>query len=395
MSAMVASAASAPQLRGREREWTVVQGVLDAAARGRGRLVVVDGAAGSGKTMLMTAAANLAESRGFAVARADAKDLAGTAESEHDRGQPRLLAVDDLRSSDGAVGTALSELPDLMLDRRVVWIVVRRAGVVADWLPPAVVLLELGSLPDQAVAELASDILFGRPDGELLSMAEGAAGNPLLLVSLFEGLREEELATVERGQVRLARRQVPRRTEEVVDGWVRALSPAARNLLEVAACLEPAFTIDSLATVFGKSPAPLLAPLEELVRRDLLLIGLQGVLTFQHDLVRQSVLHQVPCAIRNALRNESPYLAAKLRSCDQDESKWDLLSQSERSVAELVAVGMTNREVAGQLLLSPHTVSFHLRKIYRKLGIVSRIELTRIALAGDRTGDDSGMTYSG
>jgi DNA-binding CsgD family transcriptional regulator len=370
----------------------VVEGVVDAAARGRGQLVVVDGAAGSGKTMLLTAAAKLAESRGFAVARADADALTATAESEHDRGQPRLVAVDDLRSPAGAVGTALPELPELTLHRPVVWIVVRRVGAVADWLPPAVVVLELGSLPDQAVTELASDILFGSPDGELLSMAEGAAGNPLLLVSLFEGLRDEKLATVARGQVRLTRRQVPRRTAEVVDRWVRALSPAARNLLEVAACLEPAFTIDTLAAMFGKSPARLLAPLDELVGRDLLLIGLQGVLTFQHDLVRQAVLHQVPYAIRNALRNESPHLVATRRSCDPDDSSWDLLSQSERSVAELVAAGMTNREVAERLLLSPHTVSFHLRKIYRKLGIVSRIELTRIALAGDRTGDDSGPT---
>ncbi|MEV8371108.1 BREX system ATP-binding domain-containing protein [Kribbella sp. NPDC056861] len=392
MSAMVGSAAPAPQLRGREREWTAVRGVLDAAARGRGRLVVVDGAAGSGKSMLLTAAANLAASRGFAVARADVTP-AGT-EGEHDRGRPRLVAVDDQQSLDRTVDTALSER---ILDRRVVWIVVRRAGAVAEWLPPAVVLLELGSLPDKAVAELASDILYGRPDAELLSMAAGAGGNPLLLVSLFEGLRDENLATVAQGQVRLARRQVPRRTAEIVDAWVQALSPAACNLLEVAACLEPVFTLDTLAAMFGRSPARLLAPLDELVGRDLLLIGLQGVLTFRHELVRQSVLHQVPCAIRDALRAESPSPAATSRrqGCGPDSDGWEQLSQSERSIAELVAAGMTNREAAERLLLSPHTISFHLRKIYRKLGIVSRIELTRIALAGDRTGGESGSGYSG
>jgi DNA-binding NarL/FixJ family response regulator len=42
-----------------------------------------------------------------------------------------------------------------------------------------------------------------------------------------------------------------------------------------------------------------------------------------------------------------------------------------------VAQGLTNREVAARILLSPHTVSFHLRKVYRKLGIRRRVELTR------------------
>jgi len=46
---------------------------------------------------------------------------------------------------------------------------------------------------------------------------------------------------------------------------------------------------------------------------------------------------------------------------------WDALTGTERTVAELVAQGLTNREVAARIFLSPHTVSFHLRKVYRKL----------------------------
>lgn len=59
-------------------------------------------------------------------------------------------------------------------------------------------------------------------------------------------------------------------------------------------------------------------------------------------------------------------------------SGWDSLTKAERQVAELVAGGLTNRQVAGQLFVSPHTVGFHLRQVYRKLGLRSRIDLIRL-----------------
>jgi DNA-binding CsgD family transcriptional regulator len=56
---------------------------------------------------------------------------------------------------------------------------------------------------------------------------------------------------------------------------------------------------------------------------------------------------------------------------------WSSLRESELGIAKLVAQGLTNREVAARLFVSAHTVDFHLRQIYRKLGISSRVELTR------------------
>jgi DNA-binding NarL/FixJ family response regulator/tetratricopeptide (TPR) repeat protein len=55
----------------------------------------------------------------------------------------------------------------------------------------------------------------------------------------------------------------------------------------------------------------------------------------------------------------------------------DPLTSREREIAELVAGGRTNREVAEQLVLSTRTVDAHLRTIYAKLGVRSRVELTR------------------
>jgi DNA-binding CsgD family transcriptional regulator len=50
----------------------------------------------------------------------------------------------------------------------------------------------------------------------------------------------------------------------------------------------------------------------------------------------------------------------------------------EARVAELVAAGRTNREVAGELFMSPKTVEAHLSRIYRKLGVRSRAELAHM-----------------
>ena len=58
----------------------------------------------------------------------------------------------------------------------------------------------------------------------------------------------------------------------------------------------------------------------------------------------------------------------------------DLLTPSERRVAELVAEGRSNRQVATELFISPKTVDVTLSRIYAKLGIHSRTQLTRLIL---------------
>jgi DNA-binding CsgD family transcriptional regulator len=63
---------------------------------------------------------------------------------------------------------------------------------------------------------------------------------------------------------------------------------------------------------------------------------------------------------------------------DRPAFGWNSLTESERSVADLVTGGLTNRKVAARLFLSPHTVDAHLRHIYRKLGIASRVALARM-----------------
>lgn len=54
---------------------------------------------------------------------------------------------------------------------------------------------------------------------------------------------------------------------------------------------------------------------------------------------------------------------------------WESLTVSERAVSELVAEGLTNRELARRLHISPHTVNTHLRHVFQKLSVTSRAEL--------------------
>lgn len=52
----------------------------------------------------------------------------------------------------------------------------------------------------------------------------------------------------------------------------------------------------------------------------------------------------------------------------------ELLSQREQEVLHLIAAGLTNREIAEQLVVSPETVKKHTGNIYGKLGVRSRTE---------------------
>lgn len=58
-----------------------------------------------------------------------------------------------------------------------------------------------------------------------------------------------------------------------------------------------------------------------------------------------------------------------------DPKAWDSLTPAEQQVARLVADGLTNSAVAEQLFISKHTVESHLKHIFTKLGITSRVAL--------------------
>ena len=64
-----------------------------------------------------------------------------------------------------------------------------------------------------------------------------------------------------------------------------------------------------------------------------------------------------------------------------------VLTAQEATVAALVGQALTNQQIARRLRISPHTVNFHLRQIFRKLAIRSRVHLATLARA-DHEGQD-------
>lgn len=65
----------------------------------------------------------------------------------------------------------------------------------------------------------------------------------------------------------------------------------------------------------------------------------------------------------------------------RDPSTIEQLTPQELQIARLVAAGLSNKEVAAQLFLSPRTIDSHLRSVFSKLSISSRTQLARLPLA--------------
>lgn len=72
----------------------------------------------------------------------------------------------------------------------------------------------------------------------------------------------------------------------------------------------------------------------------------------------------------------------RVAKMDRPQTGWEALTQAESMVANLAAHGCTNQEIADKLFVSPHTVHSHLRHVFEKLGVNSRVHLTRLVAVG-------------
>jgi DNA-binding CsgD family transcriptional regulator len=78
-----------------------------------------------------------------------------------------------------------------------------------------------------------------------------------------------------------------------------------------------------------------------------------------------------------ARRAEAELLATGERARRRTVETTDDLTPQERRVAELATEGLTNSEIAAALFISATTVEYHLTKVFRKLGIRSRVQLAK------------------
>jgi len=110
--------------------------------------------------------------------------------------------------------------------------------------------------------------------------------------------------------------------------------------------------------------------------RNLLSAGVSGYL------LKSTTKHQLIAAIRGAYAaDEGISLFVSQHSLTQINHEQKVLSARERDVLELVAVALSNSQVAARLSVSEATVKRHLRNIFVKLGAVSRIDAVNKAVA--------------
>lgn len=414
-------------LRGRRREFGQLVDLLEQGAGRPSSLVVVEGPAGTGKTRLlgelvavarghrcvviehtgwmspaavrrMTAQLRTVAERSAEATAAQRWAEAATAQrSAEATADQVLVAWDDARWTDPcplpALHTAAQPTP-------VLWALTRRTGdrppTAIRWEGSDITTIELGPLPEAAVAQVMEDLLQASPSDELLALAAAGAGNPSAVVELANGLRDEGLVYVDGGVVRLRLSALPTRTRLRVRRHLSWMSPEARHFVQVASAVGVSFPLSDIADLRCDTVAGLLPAVEEALASGLL-VSRGEQLAFSHELVRSVVAESLPLSVRNALRDEVDRLAVDRSAptavpagelCDgpppgggRPAHGWDSLSDTERTIAHLINQALTNRQIASRVFLSPHTVNYHLRQIFRKLGIHSRVELVRLMQA--------------
>jgi len=106
-------------------------------------------------------------------------------------------------------------------------------------------------------------------------------------------------------------------------------------------------------------------------------------------LLKNARSSEVIDAVRRVFAGESvlhPAIAKKVvrqvtqRSQPEDEGMIETLTERELEVLSLAAQGLSNRQIASQLVLSPRTVQSHLANIFGKLGVGSRTEAVMVGL---------------
>jgi DNA-binding CsgD family transcriptional regulator/DNA-binding Lrp family transcriptional regulator len=351
---MAPASASSPAIRGRDAELGALGELLDRVRSGSGSVLLIEGAAGMGKSRLIAEGEKMAHRLGFPVGLGAAEPSESVAELSPllralfdgpqpllDRGglsslhaapgqrywrlldlhslleraaleSPLLVFMDDAQWADSGTAAALRALPPRLASLPIGWVVAMRPDHGVGQLRSAVEYLAdegaervvLEPLSQAAVTQVASDVMRAEPDEAVLRMAGEAGGNPFLLVELLEGLREEKLVRVDSGQATLVAHRLPERVRASMRDRLARMSAPAREVATVAASLGRAFSVSELTEMLGLSPASLLTPVEQLLEAGILRAHGEQ-LSFRHDLVREAVRCACAPSVRRALNRQA------------------------------------------------------------------------------------------
>ncbi len=344
-------------LVGRLDELHRIGEALASAAAGRGRVVVVEGEAGIGKTRLLDAALDRARGLGMQVFRAHAEEfesrrpfgavadclgvtrsstdprraeisrrLHGGADTEADatagsefRLVEDMLALVEVLCSDGPVVVALD---DTQWADPATLLVAHGLARAAPVLPLMVILacrpaprspelarllqtlsergsapLQLAPLTAEEVVELVGGIL-GTPPGPRLARQVGdAGGNPFFVTEMVGALVADGSVQAEGATAEIASLAFPVALKPIVLHRMSFLSRDTLAVLSVASVLGSTFTVPSLSLALGRGALDLLPRVREAL--DAGVLGEDGDnLAFRHDLLREALYDDIPRTMR-------------------------------------------------------------------------------------------------
>jgi DNA-binding CsgD family transcriptional regulator/tetratricopeptide (TPR) repeat protein len=343
-------------LVGRDSEMALLTGLVRDVARGRGSSVLIEGEPGIGKSVLVRAATAIASQTGCEVFWGAGDELSqalpllpfldglrvrepsinqrrdtivrllrgevttgrGTdvtavlAEqllalvSEQCAMRPTVLVVDDLQWADpasitlwGRLARSARQVPLLLIG--MTRPVPHRDDVLAlRRMVDDTARLQLTGLTGAAVTDLLTALAGGKPDKNLLRLADGAAGNPLYVTELVAALaRGSSLTITDAGDARLASDSVPGSLSAAIADRVGFVTGPVREVLRAAALLGADFTVPDLATVLGRSVADLIPAVDEACAVGVLTESGHG-LGFRHPLIRAALYDDMPAPVRAA-----------------------------------------------------------------------------------------------
>jgi hypothetical protein len=421
------------ELRGRDAERAALFAALDATARGHGRVALVSGPAGIGKSLLAEVLAAEATSRGLGVLRGrawefaeappyfpvssalrslgiDAQGFAGSAFELWERvlealanraaSAPLVWLLEDLHAADLQTLDLLVFLSQPVRALPVLIVATARRGdprtgergaqrlvrLARDGLD--VSLLPLGRAE---IAGLAAEHL-GRPlaPGEIDALVARTEGNPLFVVELARAAR----AMTSPGR---AAAKLPETIRQLVQDRLARLPEETQRALEAGAILGREFTAGDVARMSGTLPARIVDSLLPALDAGLVLERQPGVFAFGHVLERDAIDEGLAPAARSALHaraeialraaGDAPHVllerarhALSGAAPADDRAARELLALVERAMTELETRGAHDRALALGLRL----------EAARAAGVVATPatseELLRMATVAQRAG---------
>ena len=351
----------AAALIGRESEMALLTGLIKEVAKGRGSSALIEGEPGIGKSALVRAAMAEAPDVGCQVFWGAGDELGQAlpllpfldglrvrepstnprrntivqllrGEVTADRGtdvpavlaeqllaliaeqcamRPTILVVDDLQWADqasitlwGRLARSAQQIPLLLVG------MMRPAPQRDDLLALRRVVgddarLQLTGLSGVALADLVADLAGGKPDGNLLRLADGAAGNPLYLTELVAALtRSSGLTVTEAGAAMLAGGSAPSSLSAAIADRLGFVAGPVREVLRAAALLGTDFAVPDLAIVLGRQVADLIPAVDEACAVGVLAESRHG-LGFRHPLIRAALYDDMPTPVRAAWHRDA------------------------------------------------------------------------------------------